>query len=87
MVLGSVAATSFAILLLFFLPSCLRLLHPFSAEGVEATPPPRIHLTPAPTPTHAMAIAHRDDNRVGSTRIYSSRIHSRETKLNPYLYP
>ena len=26
----------------------------------------------------------RDDNRAGSTRIYSSRIHTRETKLNPY---
>jgi hypothetical protein len=37
MVLASVAATSFAILLLFYLPSCLRLrATPFSAEGVEA---------------------------------------------------
>jgi hypothetical protein len=30
--------------------------------------------------------ARRDGNRVGSTRIYSSRIHTRETKLNPYPY-
>jgi hypothetical protein len=29
----------------------------------------------------------RDGNRVGSTRIYSLRIHTRETKLNPYPYP
>jgi hypothetical protein len=29
----------------------------------------------------------RDGNRVGSTRIYSSRIHTRERKLNPYPYP
>jgi hypothetical protein len=37
MVLASVAATSFAILLLFSLPSCLCLLAtPFSAEGVGA---------------------------------------------------
>jgi hypothetical protein len=37
MVLASVAATSFAILLLFSLPSCLRLrATPFSAEGVGA---------------------------------------------------
>jgi hypothetical protein len=49
MALGSVAATSFTILLLFFLPSCLRL--------VEATPPLRIRPTPAPTPTRAAAIA------------------------------
>jgi hypothetical protein len=37
MVLASVAATSFAILLLFFLPSCLCLrATPFSAEGMGA---------------------------------------------------
>jgi hypothetical protein len=37
MVLGSIAATSFAILLLFSLPSCLQLCTtPFSKEGVEA---------------------------------------------------
>ena len=37
MVLASVAATSFVILLLFSLPSCLRLrATPFSAEGVGA---------------------------------------------------
>jgi hypothetical protein len=37
MVLASVATTSFAILLLFSLPSCLHLrTTPFSAEGVEA---------------------------------------------------
>jgi hypothetical protein len=29
----------------------------------------------------------RDGNRVGNTRIYSSRIHTRETKLNSYSYP
>jgi hypothetical protein len=29
----------------------------------------------------------RDGNRVGSTRIYSSRIHTREKKLNLYPYP
>jgi hypothetical protein len=38
MVLASVATTSFAILLLFFLPSCLHLrATPFSAEGVGAS--------------------------------------------------
>jgi hypothetical protein len=37
MVLASIVATSFAILLLFSLPSCLRLrATPFSAEGVGA---------------------------------------------------
>jgi hypothetical protein len=36
-ILASVAATSFAILHLFFLPSCLRLcVTPFSVEGVGA---------------------------------------------------
>jgi hypothetical protein len=29
----------------------------------------------------------RDGNRAGSTRIYSSRIHTHATKLNPYPYP
>jgi hypothetical protein len=38
MVLASVVATSFAILLLFSLPSCLRLrATPFSAEGMKAS--------------------------------------------------
>ncbi|PWZ14320.1 hypothetical protein Zm00014a_000445 [Zea mays] len=58
MVLTSVATTSFAILLLFSLPSCLHLCTtPFSAEEVGASPPPRIRLTPTPTPTHTVAIA------------------------------
>jgi hypothetical protein len=32
-------------------------------------------------------VAARDGNRVGSRRIYSPRIHTLETKLNPYQYP
>jgi hypothetical protein len=57
MVITSVAATSFAILLLFSLPSCLRLrATPFSAEGMGACTYPRIHPTPALTLTHAVTI-------------------------------
>jgi hypothetical protein len=61
MVLASVAATSFAILLLFSLPACLRLrATPFSTEGVgrwEQVPNPHICPTLALTPTRAVAIA------------------------------
>jgi hypothetical protein len=58
MVLALVVATSFAILLLFSLPSCLRLrTTPFSVEGMRAGASPRIRPTPAPTLTHTVAIA------------------------------
>jgi hypothetical protein len=58
MVLASVAATSFVILLLFSLPSCLRLRATHSRQRAwEQAPLPHIRLTPAPTPTRAVAIA------------------------------
>jgi hypothetical protein len=58
MVLASVVATSFVILLLFSLPSCLRLhATPSRQRAWEQAPPPRIRSTPAPTPTRAVAIA------------------------------
>jgi hypothetical protein len=58
MVLDSVAATSFAILLLFSLPLGLRLhATPFSVEGMRAGFSSRIRPTPAPTSTRAVAIA------------------------------
>jgi hypothetical protein len=58
MALVSVATTSFVILLVFSLPSCLRLRATHSRQRVwEQAPPPRIHPTPAPTPTCAVAIA------------------------------
>jgi hypothetical protein len=59
MVLASVAATSFVIMLLFSIPSFLRLRATHSRQRAwEQAPPPRIRPTLAPTPTHAMAIAH-----------------------------
>jgi hypothetical protein len=59
MVIVSVATTSFAILLLFSLPSCLHLRAiPFSAEGVGACASSCIRPTPVPTPTRTVAIAH-----------------------------
>jgi hypothetical protein len=58
MVLGSVAATSFVILLLFSIPSCLRLRATHSRQRAwEQAPPLHIRPTLAPTPTHAVAIA------------------------------
>jgi hypothetical protein len=58
MVLASVATTSFDILLLFSLPSCLHLrATPFSVEGIRAGASSRIRPIPAPTPTRAVAIA------------------------------
>jgi hypothetical protein len=58
MVLASVAATLFASMLLFSLPPYLRLCATHSWQRAwEYAPPPRIHPTPAPTPTHAVAIA------------------------------
>jgi hypothetical protein len=58
MVLASVAATSFVILLLFSLPSCLRLRATHSRQRAwEQAPHHRIRPTPAPTPTRAVAIA------------------------------
>jgi hypothetical protein len=58
MVLASVVATSFVILLLFSPPSCLHLCATHSRQRAwEQVPPPRIRLTPAPTPTRAVAIA------------------------------
>jgi hypothetical protein len=58
MVLASVVVTSFVILLLFSLPSCLR-LHPTHSRqrAWKQAPPPRIRPTPASTPTHTVAIA------------------------------
>jgi hypothetical protein len=51
MVLVSVDATSFVILLLFSLPSCLHLGATHSRQrACEHAPPPRIRPTPAPTP-------------------------------------
>jgi hypothetical protein len=41
---------------------------------------------PAAIPASREA-ARRDGNRVGRTRIYDSRIHTHEIKLNSYLYP
>ena len=58
MVLTSVATTLFAILLLFSLPSCLRLRATHSRQRVwEQVSPPRIRPSPAPTPNRAVAIA------------------------------
>jgi hypothetical protein len=65
------------------------------AEVVEVTPgsqaDPPIPQEQSPVPTvqevDPQAVVTRDGNRAGSTRIYSSRIHTRETKLNPYPYP
>jgi hypothetical protein len=58
MVLTSIAAISFVILLLYSLPSCLRLRTTHSRKRVwEQGPPPRIRPTPAPTPTRTVAIA------------------------------
>jgi hypothetical protein len=58
MVIASVATISFAILLLFSLPSCLHLhATPFSVEGVGACASSRIRPTPAPTSTRVVAIA------------------------------
>jgi hypothetical protein len=53
MVLGSVVATSFVILLLF----SLHVSH-FRQRAWEQTPPPRIRPTLAPTPPRTMAIVH-----------------------------
>jgi hypothetical protein len=58
MVLASVAATSFAILHLFSLPSCLRLPPPHSRQRAwEQSPPPRIRSTPATTSTRSVDMA------------------------------
>jgi hypothetical protein len=58
MVLASVVATSFVILLLFSLPSCLHLHATHSRQRAwEQVPPPHIRPTPALTPTRAVAIA------------------------------
>jgi hypothetical protein len=58
MVLASVVATSFIILLLFSLPSCLPLHATHSQQRAwEQAPPLRILPTPAPTQTRAVAIA------------------------------
>jgi hypothetical protein len=59
MVLASVATTSFVLLLLFSLPSCLHLCPtPFSAEGVGAcASSPYSSDTNLPTPTRGVAIA------------------------------
>jgi hypothetical protein len=57
MVLASVAATSFIILLIFSLHSCLRLCAMHSRQRAwEQAPPPRIRLTPALTRTHVVVI-------------------------------
>jgi hypothetical protein len=58
MVLISVVVISFVILLIFSLPSCIRLrATPFSQRAWEQAPPPRIRRTPVPTPTRAVSIA------------------------------
>jgi hypothetical protein len=58
MVLASVATTSFAILLLFSLPSCLHLhATPFSAEDVGTCASSPYSSDTSPTPTRAVAIA------------------------------
>jgi hypothetical protein len=58
MVLVSIVANSFVILLLFSLLSCLHLHTTHSRQRAwEQAPPPRIRPTPAPTPTRAVAIA------------------------------
>jgi hypothetical protein len=58
LVLASVVATSFVILLLFSLLSCLRLHATHSWQRVwEQAPSPRIRLTLARTSTRAVAIA------------------------------
>jgi hypothetical protein len=59
MLLALVAAISFVILLLFSLsPHASTSAPPHSRQRVwEQAPPPRIRPTPAPTQTHAMAIA------------------------------
>jgi hypothetical protein len=52
MIFGSVATTSFVILLLFSLSSCFHLrITSFSAEGVGACTSSRIRSTPAPIRT------------------------------------
>jgi hypothetical protein len=57
MVLASIPVTLFTILLLFSLPSCLRLCATRSRQRAwEQAPPPGIRSTPAPTLTRAMAI-------------------------------
>jgi hypothetical protein len=57
MVLASVVTTSFIILLLLSLSSCLRLhATSFSIEGVGACASPRIRLTLTPTSTRAVTI-------------------------------
>jgi hypothetical protein len=51
---------------------------------------PRHHTNRVPKPLRLPrwhVLRARDGNRTGSTRIYSSRIHTHETKLNPYPYP
>jgi hypothetical protein len=58
MVPASVITTSFVILLLFSLPSCLHLrATSFSAEGVGACAFSSYSSTPTPTPTRAVATA------------------------------
>jgi hypothetical protein len=55
MVIASVAATSFAILLLFSQPHASDSALPHSRQRAwEQAPPLRIHPTPAPTPTRAV---------------------------------
>jgi hypothetical protein len=59
MVIASVAVTSFTILLLFSLLSCLHLrVTPFSTEGVGAGASSSYPSDIIPTPTRAVAIAH-----------------------------
>jgi hypothetical protein len=58
MVIASVDATLFAILLLFSLPSCLRLRATHSRQRAwEQASSPHIRPTPAPIPTCVVAIA------------------------------
>jgi hypothetical protein len=58
MVLALVAASSFAILLLFSLPHASASAPPHSRQRAwEQASPPCFRPTPTPTPTHAVAIA------------------------------
>jgi hypothetical protein len=59
MTLASFVATSFAIMLLFSLPSYLRLRDTHSRQRTwEQAPSPRILPTPSSTPTRIVAITH-----------------------------
>jgi hypothetical protein len=87
MVLVSVAATSFVILFIFSLPSCLRLRATHSRQRAwEQAPPPHIRPTPAPTPTRAVAIARPRGCFTACThhRFCHRRMSSSSSRPSPY---